>query len=159
MRQLTNEMKEVIYIDMDGVLCDIEQGFKETKARDLEIEFPQSIPGFFEDLSPIAGAIDAVNELRKMERYAVFILTAPSTRKPLCYTEKRIWVEKHFDYRFTKKLILSPNKSLSKGHYLIDDNTQGKGQESFEGKLIHFGSKTYPNWDTVLKYFKDLGKC
>ena len=72
---------------------------------------------------------------------------------PHSYMEKRIWVEKHFDYEFTKKLIISPNKGLSIGEYLIDDNISGKGQENFNGKLIHFGSPRYPNWLTIIDEF------
>ncbi len=78
-----------------------------------EVRFPQSVPGFFLDLAPLPGAIDAVNELRA--GCDLFVLSAPSTRNPHSYTEKRLWIEKYFDYQFTKRLILSPNKSLLKG--------------------------------------------
>ena len=50
------------------------------------------------------------------------------------------------------RLIISPNKSLLKGDYLIDDNVEGKGQEGFEGKLIQYGSTSYPSWSSVLKF-------
>ena len=81
-------------------------------------------------------------------------MTAPSTRNPLSYTEKRIWIEDKFDYEFTKKLIICSNKGLLKGNVLIDDYDQGKGQENFEGELIHFGSERYPSWKVVLSYLK-----
>jgi 5'-nucleotidase len=54
---------------------------------------------------------------------------------------------------FVKKLIICPNKSLLKGQYLIDYNHTGKGQEKFEGKLIHFGSDEFPNWEKVRAFF------
>ena len=50
-----------------------------------------------------------------------------------------------------QKLILSPNKALLKGDFLIDDMINGKGQEDFEGELIAFGSEKYPNWKSVNK--------
>ena len=53
-----------------------------------------------------------------------------------------------------ENLIISPNKGLNKGHYLIDDCLSGKGQEFFEGKLIHFGSDTFPDWASVKRYFE-----
>lgn len=53
-----------------------------------------------------------------------------------------------------KKLIISPNKSLLKGQYLIDDQASGKGQDAFEGELIHFGSKEFPNWAKVREYLE-----
>ncbi|KPA11151.1 5'-nucleotidase [Candidatus Magnetomorum sp. HK-1] len=63
--------------------------------------------------------------------------------------EKRIWIENYFDYNFTKKLIICSNKGLLKGDLLIDDNIEGRGQESFEGKIIHFGSSDFPDWQSV----------
>jgi hypothetical protein len=54
------------------------------------------------------------------------------------------------------KLIISPNKGLNRGHYLIDDCDSGKGQELFEGELIHFGHADYPDWNTVQKYFEKI---
>ena len=50
------------------------------------------------------------------------------------------------------KLIISPNKALNKGHYLIDDYTEGKGQDNFEGELINFGSEKFKNWNLVCDY-------
>jgi 5'(3')-deoxyribonucleotidase len=51
----------------------------------------------------------------------------------------------------TEKLIISPNKGLLKGDILIDDIVEGKGQEHFEGELIHFGSAKFPDWESVLE--------
>ena len=79
------------------------------------------------------------------------MLTAPSTKNPLSYTEKRLWIENHFSYPFTERLIISPNKGLFKGDFLVDDNTSGKGQENFEGELIQFGSQSFPDWTSVLQ--------
>ena len=84
------------------------------------------------------------------------MLTAPSKLQPHCYTEKRLWIEKHFDYEFTERLIISSNKSLLKGDYLIDDYAEGKGQENFQGKLIQFATENCPNWQSVMEYFENL---
>ena len=54
-----------------------------------------------------------------------------------------------------RKLIISPNKGLNKGDYLIDDNKSGRGQENFEGELIHFGTEGLYNWAEILVYFYD----
>ena len=56
--------------------------------------------------------------------------------------------------RMVERLIISPNKALLKGDYLIDDNVEGKGQEGFEGCLVQYGSRSYPDWSAVLKLFK-----
>ena len=46
---------------------------------------------------------------------------------------------------------MSGDKSLLKGSYLIDDQN-GSGQDRFEGEWIHFGSDSFPNWDSVVEY-------
>jgi len=145
--------KIIIYIDMDDVLCDFMGEFKR-KFKDGTLNFPQGKIGFFENLPPIKDAIESVNKLRTNEAYDVWVLTAPSTMNPHSYTEKRIWIEKYFDYDFTNKLILSPNKGLLKGDILIDDHSSGKGQENFEGELMQFGSEEYPDWETIMERLK-----
>ena len=110
---------------------------------------------FFRNLKPIYGGIETVNFLNSVEKFDVYILTAPSIRNPLCYIEKRLWIEDYFNLEMVNKLIISPNKGLNKGDYLIDDNNKGKGQENFEGKLLHFGSEIYKDWNQILKYYKE----
>ena len=69
---------------------------------------PQSQYGFFANLVPIPFGVESVKQLIDSNLYDPNILTTPSTKNPLCYTEKRIWIEKHFGLEF----IISPNKSL-----------------------------------------------
>lgn len=147
---MTADHAEILYVDMDGVMCDIESGFRTAKQRNPDEKRPQKHESFFLNLPEIDGAIAAVEELRTL--FDVYVLSAPSTRNPHSYSEKRIWIERHFGYEFTKKLILSPNKGLLKGQYLIDDFATGKGQDHFEGELILFGSDRFPSWETVLEY-------
>lgn len=139
---------------MDGVLCDIAAAYREAARTHPDVAFPQSIPGLFASLSVIPGAIEAVAALRSNPRLDVWILSAPSTRNPLCYSEKRIWVEKVFDYPLAKRLILASDKSLLRGDVLIDDNISGKGQERFEGEVLHFGSSQFPTWASVLEHLR-----
>lgn len=143
---------EIVYIDMDDTLCDFAGAFRYHLSVNPKIQFPQSQYGFFANLQPLTGAVSAVKALIHSDRYDPYILTAPSVKNPLCYTEKRIWVENHFGIDFTEKLIISPNKALLKGHILIDDNAHGKGQDQFEGRLIHFGSDSYPDWASVREH-------
>jgi 5'-nucleotidase len=143
-----------LYIDMDGVLCDIAAAYEEAARTHPHVAFPQSIPGLFASLRPIPGALEAVAELLDDPRFDVWILSAPSTRNPACYSEKRVWVEKMFDYSLAKRLILASDKSLLRGDVLIDDNVSGKGQERFQGVLIHFGSSRFPTWSSVLEHLR-----
>jgi 5'(3')-deoxyribonucleotidase len=148
----TNNMikKKILYVDMDDVLCDYSGSHKEWSDFSPSVEYPQSIEGFFAHLKPINMAIRAIEMLN--DKFDVYILTAPSVLNPLCYTEKRLWVEKHLGMDMVKKLIITPNKALNKGDYLIDDNTSGRGQNEFEGELIHFGSEEFLSWADVLRY-------
>jgi 5'(3')-deoxyribonucleotidase len=85
--------QKLIYIDMDDVLCDYSSAYKDVVNQSPGIDFPQSLPGFFEKLLPLDGVIKSFKFLSAvMEAY---ILSAPSVYNPLCYTEKRLWVEEH----------------------------------------------------------------
>jgi 5'(3')-deoxyribonucleotidase len=143
--------KYIIYIDMDDTLCKFTEAYNYVKEHLPTCEYPQSRSHFFEDLEPFKGAVGFINKLRKMELYDVYILTAPSYMNPLCYTEKRLWIEKHFDLDFCKNLIICDNKGLCKGDVLIDDHITGRGQENFEGELIQFGTK-FTDWQTTFRY-------
>ena len=140
---------KVVYIDMDDVLCDFSGAYKRAVQANPGIRFPQSQYGFFQKLEPIEGAIDALSELNDSCHYLPYILTAPSTLNPLSYTEKRVWVEEKLGYGFVDRLIICSNKALLRGDILIDDNEKGKGQERFEGRLIHFGTPMFPNWVSI----------
>ena len=140
----------IVYIDMDDVLCDYRTAFNNAIEETPSIAFPQSQYGFYANLAPIIGAIESVQKLINSEIFDPYILTAPSTRNPFSYTEKRVWIEKYFGIEFTEKLIISPNKGLLKGDILIDDLISGRGQENFEGKIMQFGSANYPDWKTVI---------
>lgn len=145
--------KRIIYLDMDDTLCDYKSQIERYKEQFPEVEFPQSVEGFFLEMNPISGAVAIANELFDYPAYEVYILTAPSIFNPLCYTEKRLWVENHLGFRWVERLIIAFDKGLLKGHYLVDDYIEGRGQEKFEGQLIHFGSDEFPNWETVGIYF------
>lgn len=139
--------KKRLYVDMDGVLCDFIKSYNEN-FHPINNIYPQSNWGFFTNLSPIDNAVDTLKKL--MGYYDVWILTRPSYKNPLCYTEKRIWIEKYFGLDFCEKLIICCDKSLLKGDYLIDDNLTD-GQTEFEGELLHFGND-FKNWEEVEKY-------
>jgi 5'(3')-deoxyribonucleotidase len=135
-----------IFIDMDDTLCQFSKRYAEKRKSHPEIAYPQSQYGFFANLEPIPGAIEAYKTLEKS--YDVFILTAPSYLNPLCYTEKRVWVEKHLGLETTPNLIICQRKEFLMGDYLIDDHFY-----PFEGKMMLFGSAEFSDWETVLKYF------
>ena len=132
-----------IYIDLDDTIADYTKRFNELKTNDMK--FPQSQYGFYTSLEPIENAIEVVNCMR--ERFDVYILTRPSVFNPLCYTEKRIWVENNFDLEFCKKLIICYDKFLLKGDILIDDKSH-----NFDGEEIIYGNEKFKNWLIIKNY-------
>lgn len=140
----------IIYVDMDDVMCDFLGAFH--KEKHTENKFPQSRHGFFKELTPLDKAIESYKKLEKI--YDVRILTAPSVRNPMCYTEKRLWVEEHLGMDACDKMNICPDKSKLRGEFLIDDSIT-KGQLEFEGKLLRFG-KEYKDWDSIISYFDNL---
>jgi 5'-nucleotidase len=139
----------LVYIDMDDVLCDFSGEHRRALQINPGVAFPQSQYGFYQKLPPLDGAIETIRALYNSPDHTPYILTAPSTRNPFSYTEKRVWVEEKLGFEFVDRLIICSHKGLLKGDILIDDNISGRGQEHFEGRLIHFGGQQFPNWETV----------
>lgn len=136
--------KKKLLVDMDGVLCDFAGAFK--REHSDKVKFPQSRWGFFTNLAPIPSSIYIVKKL--MADFDVYILTRPSYKNALCYTEKRIWIENYFGLEFCKNLIICSDKSMVKGDFLVDDSITD-GQLEFEGELIRFGTDDFRDWFDV----------
>jgi 5'-nucleotidase len=147
--------KTIVYVDMDGVLSDYHSRYRLMKRNEPNIEFPQSQYGFFRKLEPITNAIEAVKKLHDRLDIDLYILSTPSVKNPMSYTEKREWIEEHLGMDFARRLILSTNKGLNIGDFLIDDNINGNGQENFRGTLLHFGSEKFKDWNSVVSFFED----
>lgn len=151
---MTVPNQKVVYVDMDHTLCDFSASYLKYKEDFPQVEFPHSIPGFFSGLAPMPNAIEVYHWLNNQDNVDLYILTAPSVRNPSSYTEKRLWVEEHLGIDAAYKLIISPNKGLNLGRFLIDDYIEGKGQENFEGQILQFGSSEYPDWNSIHKFFE-----
>lgn len=85
-----------------------------------KIESIYTNPGFMSGLEPIKGSIEAVSEMMN-ERHEVYICTSPLGAYERVI-EKYQWVEKYFGRDFTKRIILTKNKALVRGDFLIDDH-------------------------------------
>lgn len=140
------DISKIIYIDMDDTLCDYTKHYNSYKILYPNNQYPQSIYKFFETIPPIPKAIETVKKLNAV--YDVWILTRPSVFNPLCYTEKRNWIEQHLGIEYCHKLIISPNKTLLKGGYLIDDV-----KWDFDGVQLQYGTSKYKDWNDISKYF------
>lgn len=146
--------KKRLFIDLDGVIVDliaqvevefaqIESGtYKE--ATDL-IDFSETV---FLDAEPIKDALQSVAELEKY--FEVYILSTAPWKNTLAWMQKRIWVEKHLPSMY-KRLILTHNKELLNGDFLIDDRLHN-GADRFEGEHIHIFTPKFPDWKSVTDY-------
>lgn len=136
----------IILVDMDGPLAAFDRQFlrrvrENGWAMDIENEWEQrhrfatdhiisakerklaramvGSAGWFADLPVVDGALDGLLLLE--EQADVWIVTKPLEVNPTCRDDKAAWMAKHFGERWLDKLIISPNKSMVRGHILLDD--------------------------------------
>ena len=71
---------KVIYIDMDGVLVDLQPTLAKKG-------WYQSI---FKDLPPMKDAVESFNKLCESDKYDVYILSTAPWNMPISWTHKRL---------------------------------------------------------------------
>jgi 5'-nucleotidase len=142
---------KILYIDMDNVLVDFKSGIDAISEEDRQ-QFKDDldeVPGIFSKMKPVDGAIEAYNELTK--HFDVYILSTAPWENPSAWSDKLLWVKKYLGQSAHKRLILSHNKNLNAGDFLVDDRT-ANGAGEFTGEHIHFLSEQFKDWDDVLSY-------
>jgi 5'-nucleotidase len=177
-----------ILVDMDGVIADFEHGFledwratypdkfyipfEERNTFQLTDQYPEDLkalvgqiycePGFFRKLNPIAGGIEALWEMDRLG-LEVFICTSPLKIYQNCVIEKYIWVEENLGVAWTKRLVMTRDKTLVRGDILIDDKPviEGADVPAWEhvlydqpynrtAEVSHKRRLTWANWKEVL---------
>ncbi len=149
-------MQKTVYIDLDGVVADFDKArFAHPLSKNTPYKGrPDTIPGIYENLEPIVGAIDSVNQLLDTPHFDVYFLSTAPWDNPEAWMHKRLWIDKHFETKkIRKRLILSHHKHLLIGDYLIDDR-RFNGASEFTGEWLHFGSKRFTDWNAVIDYSK-----
>ncbi len=137
--------KKIVLVDMDGTLADFDRKLLELLKKKypdykwkplnervhptMNLDYPEEMGhaireiyhtrGFYENLNPIEGAINALFEMEKY--FSVFICSSPLVNSPFNLQEKHAWVYKLFGKAWLSKLILSTDKTLIHGDYFIDD--------------------------------------
>jgi 5'(3')-deoxyribonucleotidase len=127
-------------------------------------------PGIFSLMEPMPGAVEAFHELEM--HFDVYILSTAPWKNPTAWHDKVEWVKNHFDSHEKgsvayKRLILSPNKHLNRGEFLIDDRL-ANGAKQF-GEIadqmhIHFDFRNregnrderFQTWSDVVKFLVPL---
>lgn len=178
----------IYLLDLDEVLADFEGGFLKTfRQRHPELPFipleertttriPEQYPaevtplieeiftekGFFLSFEPITGALEAAKKILEKGHQA-YICTSPLHKSPRCYTEKYEWVLKYLGREWTKRLIITKDKTLVHGDILVDDRPEIKGiiQPTWEHVLYTQPYNMYvkdkrrltwqEDWESILK--------
>jgi 5'-nucleotidase len=142
-----------VLVDMDGVIADWGQAFNDSIALfgddaagiprheqqttfDLHAgrtERERAIigavmvePGFYSRLKPIPGAKQALNAMDKAG-HDVRICTSPWVANPTCASDKLNWVAAHYGAHWASRVIITTDKTLVYGDYLVDDKPEVKG--------------------------------
>lgn len=142
----------LVLVDMDGVLAGFDEAVILALRRDyphipivsmeqrrefhVSKDYPEehrtvirqiiTKPGFFLNLPPLPSALVGIRQLSSM-RHHVFICTTSITEFQHCVDEKFLWVESNLGAHWTKKIIITPDKTLVYGDYLIDDKPEVTG--------------------------------
>ena len=149
--------KAILLIDMDGVVCDwagrlktnFEALYPDRKllpySEFTEFYLADSHPeewrndiknvayqkGFYKSLPPIEGAIECLKDMEQncLDFVDPFICSSPQTNSTdiCCHSEKAQWVEEHLGEFWTKRLILTKDKTLIRGHFIFDDKPKIEG--------------------------------
>ncbi len=175
----------LVLIDQDGVLADFDQGFyaawaqsghdhpalpphqrKSFYVRDdypahlaTSVEQIYTAPGFFRDLKPIEGAVEAIQGLLNAG-HDVRICTSPLNSYRNCVQEKYEWVEQHLGLDFVARMIVTKDKTVVFGDVLIDDKPTITGTRTPSWRHILYSQPynqhvtgerlTWQNWRNVL---------
>jgi len=155
----------IILIDQDGPLADFEKGFSDAWRSQFPKEFfvpPEkrksfyfrddyprrlwskvrgvySAPGFYLSLEPTPGGLEAIKEMIALG-HTVYICTSPLDNYENCVLEKYRWVEKHLGRGFISRIILTKDKTLIRGSFLIDDKPNIEGSCVPEWRQLLFSA-------------------
>ncbi len=176
----------IVLVDQDGPLADFEGAFfaiwerlypggftiprEERTTFYIRDQFPETLrpltdavihaPGFYRNLPPMPGALAAMQSMLEMG-LDVRICTAPLPRYRNCVLEKYEWVDEHLGREFVSRMIVTPDKTVVRGAFLIDDKPRVTGalEPAWEHLLFdlpynrHATDRrrvTWENWREVL---------
>lgn len=152
-----------ILVDMDGVIADFDGEFllrwrerypekpyiplEERNTFYLKDSYQEELkplvaeillePSFFREMLPMPGAKEALEEMQEMG-FEVFLCTSPLSTYNNCVLEKYEWVETFLGNSWTRQIVLTKDKTIIKGDFLIDD------------KPMITGVQDPPDWEHIL---------
>ena len=82
--------------------------------------------GFFRSLAPIPGGRGALEEMAA-SGHEVFLCTSPLLRWENCVPEKFAWVADHLGEGWTRRMVVTRDKTIVSGDILVDDKPAIEG--------------------------------
>merc|ERR1711879_643383 len=84
---------------------------------------------FYGKMLPIQEAIDSVNKLieNHSDEFEVFICTSPHWTNRTCAFDKTNWIQKYIPNLPVNRIVMTSDKTVVDGDFLIDDNEVIKG--------------------------------
>lgn len=140
-----------VLVDMDGVCANLDQHLvnimrerkidgwqtienrKEFEYNDIVDKSAKLImaeKGFYQGLPIMEGCVTALQDMQKSDLFDIFFCTSPLKQYHYCVTEKYAFVEKHFGADWTRKIIITKDKTVVAADYLIDDKPEQTGVDS-----------------------------
>ena len=154
----------IVLVDMDGVIADWGHAYGESldrhgpiaaaipRHRDQttfnlhhqrtpeEIEIIRAVmieDGFYSRLRPIPGAKTALKAMLKAG-HDVRIVTSPWVSNPSCASDKLNWVVKHYGSHWGARVVITADKTVVRGDYLIDDKPEVTGSQDPTWEHVYF---------------------
>ena len=108
------------------------------------------VPGIFSIMNPITDMVELFNTMSEDERFDCYVLSTSPWENPTAASDKIEWIKNYLPKAY-KRVILSHNKHLNVGDYLIDDRT-ANGAGEFGGELIQYGTEKFPTAESIKNY-------
>ncbi|MCF7798472.1 5'-3'-deoxyribonucleotidase [Candidatus Woesearchaeota archaeon] len=81
---------------------------------------------FFAELEELPGAVEGIERLLHQGN-DVYICTSPNILNDYCEHGKKQWVKEHLGMFWVRRMIITKDKTLVRGDYLIDDKPRVSG--------------------------------
>lgn len=97
------------------------------------VDLAMAHPHFYRDLDPIEGAVEALHQMQE-DGHTVTVCTSPWLANKTCVTDKLHWLERHLGPGWAAQAVITKDKTIVHGDYLIDDkpNITGLQQPTWQ---------------------------
>ena len=94
-------------------------------------------PGFFAELEPMPGAVDAL-EAMVAYGWRVWLCSTVLNENPTCASDKLTWVQHHLGTHWMDLVVLTADKTLVAGDLLVDDKPHIEGARTPSWTHVRF---------------------